>query len=117
MEKAPLCKRYASSFEKLGKLSHAAAKIDETNVYQVANPETRKIMDMLVEDNTLPESHLEGIENFEKSVDERYGTGTFAKALQRENDGIRLSVTYYPSINEFRGKKTPQIVITHYMVS
>lgn len=57
-----------------------------------------------------------GIENFEKSVDERYGTGTFAKALQRENDGIRLSVTYYPSINEFRGKKTPQIVITHYMV-
>ncbi|MBO6176247.1 MAG: 1-acyl-sn-glycerol-3-phosphate acyltransferase [Treponema sp.] len=69
MEKTPLYKKYASSFEKLGKLSHAAAKIDETNVYQVANPETRKIMDMLVEDNTLPESHLEGIENFEKFYD------------------------------------------------
>ncbi|MCI5523218.1 MAG: 1-acyl-sn-glycerol-3-phosphate acyltransferase [Treponema sp.] len=64
MNKIPLCEKYAEFFKKLSVLSTAAAKIDETNVYQPANMNTRKIMDALVEENTLPESHLEGKENF-----------------------------------------------------
>ncbi len=69
MEKMPLKAKYADMFKELGKLSVAAAKIDETNTYQVANPETRKFMDKLVIENTLPESHFEGIENFEQFYD------------------------------------------------
>lgn len=31
----------------------------------------------------------------------------------REN-GVKLAVTYYPSINEYRGMRTPQVTIIHY---
>ena len=33
--------------------------------------------------------------------------------LRGEGKGMKLSLTYYPDINEYRGKKSPQIVITH----
>jgi glycerol-3-phosphate O-acyltransferase len=69
MEKISLKDKYCDFFKELASLSHAAAKIDETNVYQKANPATRKYMDKLVEDNTLPESRIEGVENFEKFYD------------------------------------------------
>lgn len=70
MEKIPLGVKYASYFQELASLSTAAAKIDETNVYQPGNPNTRKIMDLLVKENTLPESHFEGLENFENFYDQ-----------------------------------------------
>ncbi|MBO4404247.1 MAG: 1-acyl-sn-glycerol-3-phosphate acyltransferase [Treponema sp.] len=69
MEKLSLKEKYASLFKDLASLSKAAAKIDDTNVYQKANPATRKYMDILVEDNTLPGSRIEGTENFEKFYD------------------------------------------------
>ena len=28
--------------------------------------------------------------------------------------GEKLTLTYYPGINEYMGKVTPQIIITHY---
>ena len=68
MSKMPLKEKYMDLFKKLGQYSTAAEKIDSTNVYQIANPKTREIMDFLVEDNTLPESHFEGIENFEDLI-------------------------------------------------
>lgn len=70
MSKMPLREKYMDLFKKLGQYSTAAEKIDSTNVYQIANPKTREIMDFLVEDNTLPESHFEGIENFEDFYDQ-----------------------------------------------
>ena len=70
IKRVPLRERYAESFKKLATLSVAAAKIDETNVYQEENKATRKIMDALVEDNTLPSSHLEGVEHFEQFYDQ-----------------------------------------------
>lgn len=70
MEKLPLRVRYADIFAQLASLSHAAAKIDGTNVYQEANPATRKFMDQLVQDNLLPESRVEGMANFEDFYDQ-----------------------------------------------
>lgn len=64
MDKLPLSVRYKDMFKQLATMSHAAAKIDETNVYQQANPNTRRLMDQLVKENLLPESHLGGVENF-----------------------------------------------------
>ncbi len=58
--------RYAPYFAELAKFSVAAAKIDETNVYQKANPNTRKVMDTIVAENTLPGAHLEGKEHFKE---------------------------------------------------
>ena len=59
-----LREKYAPIFAQLGAASKASSKIDETNVYQPANPYTRKIMDQLVIENAKPDSHLEGMENF-----------------------------------------------------
>jgi len=58
--------KYGESFKELAKLSVAAAKIDETNVYQKANPNTKKMMDQLVGDHMLEGSRLEGKENFKE---------------------------------------------------
>ena len=69
MEKIPLREKYADYFRKLAELATAPSKIDSTNVYQPGNPNTRKIMDALVAENMLPDSHLEGVENFEKFYD------------------------------------------------
>ncbi len=69
MEKIPLREKYSDYFKKLSELAVAPDKIDNSNVYQPGNPNTRKIMDALVAENLLPESHIEGIENFEKFYD------------------------------------------------
>jgi len=61
--------RYAEMFKGLANVSVAAAKIDETNVYQKENPQTRKFMDKLVEDNMAEGSRLEGKENFKAFLD------------------------------------------------
>jgi len=61
--------KYAEHFKALAKYSQAAAKIDETNVYQKANPNTRQIMNKLVGDNTLPGAHIEGAEHVKEFFD------------------------------------------------
>ncbi|MBE6344712.1 MAG: 1-acyl-sn-glycerol-3-phosphate acyltransferase [Spirochaetaceae bacterium] len=66
MDKSSLGERYKHHFAALERYAHAADKIDESNVYQEWNPETRKIMDSMVNDNLLPGSRLEGKENFEE---------------------------------------------------
>ena len=53
----------------MAKLSKAAAKIDETQVYEEANLETRKYMKKILDDNFLPESGLRNVENFKAFYD------------------------------------------------
>ena len=65
MEKISLLVKYGDLINELSALSHAAAKIDETNVYQEANPQTRALMDRLVQEKLLPGSRLEGTKYFE----------------------------------------------------
>lgn len=69
-ERIPLKEKYKDMFLALAKVSVAADKIDPTNVYQPGNPNARKIIDTLLADNLLPESHFEGIENFEYFCDQ-----------------------------------------------
>ena len=56
--------KYVDMLKSIANVSVAAAKIDETNVYQKENPLTRKFMDELVADNMAEGSRLEGKENF-----------------------------------------------------
>jgi glycerol-3-phosphate O-acyltransferase len=65
----PLREKYGKYFTLMKKLSRAAEKIDETKVYEPANPDTRKIMYSMLEENLLPGSRLEGIENFKVFYD------------------------------------------------
>ena len=61
--------RYGEMLKNIAKVSAAADKIDETNVYQTANPLTRKFMDELVTDNMASGSRLEGKEHFKAFYD------------------------------------------------
>lgn len=64
MESIPLKDKYGYMFADLAKLGKAASVIDETNVYQEANKFTRPLLDKMLEENLLPGTKLEGIENF-----------------------------------------------------
>ncbi len=69
MAKLSIRERYGEMLKQLATYSKAADKIDTENVYQKANPMTRKFMDKLVEDNMAPGSRLEGKENFKAFYD------------------------------------------------
>ena len=53
-------------------------------------------------------------ENFLARVKERYGQKAEEELLAGRGRDIRMSLTYYPDLNEYQGQMTPQIVITHY---
>lgn len=54
------------------------------------------------------------IQDFLDKIDEKYGAGTSRRLQTGRCEGITMSLTYYPGMNEYMGKVTPQIVITHY---
>lgn len=53
-------------------------------------------------------------DNFLGKLEEQYGKTELEALLKGRGRQIRISMTYYPDINEYMGKKTPQIVVTHY---
>ncbi|MCQ2591273.1 MAG: 1-acyl-sn-glycerol-3-phosphate acyltransferase [Treponema sp.] len=64
-----LREKYGKIFAEMINHSKAAAKIDETCVFEEANVETRKYMDILLAENILPESGLGNVENFKAFYD------------------------------------------------
>lgn len=61
--------KFQMFFSEMTKASKAAAKIDETCIYQPANMETRKYMDSLLKENLLEGSSLGNIEYFKEFYD------------------------------------------------
>ena len=53
-------------------------------------------------------------DDFLGKMEEQYGKTEVEALLKGRGRQIRISMTYYPDINEYMGKKTPQIVVTHY---
>lgn len=53
-------------------------------------------------------------DDFLGKLEEQYGKIEVEALLKGRGRQIRISMTYYPDINEYMGKKTPQIVVTHY---
>ena len=56
-------------------------------------------------------------EAFETYVRQNFGDACWEDALTGRGQPFALSLTYYPQINEFRGKKQLQIVVTGYCKS
>lgn len=48
------------------------------------------------------------------ALTDRYGKHAVKSMLAGQKTQMTLSVTYYPGLNEYMGKVTPQITITHY---
>ncbi|MBQ3670793.1 MAG: 1-acyl-sn-glycerol-3-phosphate acyltransferase [Treponema sp.] len=92
--------KYGDMFEALKNASVAAAKIDETNVYQKANPVTRKMMDKLISDNMLPGSRLEGKENFRQFLD-LVNSGKHGLILMEHYSNADLPALFYLLEHDF----------------
>lgn len=60
---------YGGYLADFAKVSKAAAKIDETEIYEEANPETRKYLTLITKDNVLPQSHINNVEYFKEFYD------------------------------------------------
>jgi single-stranded-DNA-specific exonuclease len=56
------------------------------------------------------------IEPFIESILRQYGQNEVDKMFQNRDNEIRMSVTYYPGVNEYGGFKTVQIVIQNYQI-
>ena len=69
MEGQSIREKYGFMFSQMSQVAHAAAEIDETNVFEEANPETRKFMDKLAGENLNEGSAVSGVENFEAFFD------------------------------------------------
>lgn len=54
------------------------------------------------------------LEVFREYISGKFGQEEAEKLFQGRESRVVLSVTYYPSVNEFRGNKTLQIVIQNY---
>ncbi len=54
------------------------------------------------------------IEEFEDFIKDKFGEDELMKAFNGQENDITLDITYLPSINEYRGNKTLQVVIEDY---
>lgn len=55
------------------------------------------------------------IEQFTTYVSDKYDVLSVKQMLRGKRTGITMSLTYYPTINEYMGRKTVQIVIQNYL--
>lgn len=53
-------------------------------------------------------------EEFMETVDAKYGKGQAGRLLSGRTEGVKMSFTFYPGVNEYMGNRTMQIVITNY---
>ncbi len=90
-----LKEKYGSVFAEIMKLSKAAAKIDETKVYEEANLETRKYMYKLLDDNFKPDSGLGNIENFKAFYDAVTKEGKSGLILMEHYTNLDLPAILY----------------------
>jgi glycerol-3-phosphate O-acyltransferase len=90
-----LREKYGSVFTEIMKLSKAAAKIDETKVYEEANVESRKYMYKLLDDNFKPDSGLGNIENFKAFYDAVTKEGKSGLILMEHYTNLDLPAILY----------------------
>lgn len=54
------------------------------------------------------------VPEFREYMIAKFGDSAFEKLLQGKGTGITMAFTYYPSINEYQGIRSPQIVVQNY---
>lgn len=64
---------------------------------------------------TLDCMYFGDVNSFLLELEEMYGKEESNKIFQNRNNNVRLSITYYPDVNEYNGRKTLQVVILNYM--
>lgn len=57
---------------------------------------------------------FENIDGFEKMIRQEWGDGELAKLYAGEENAVDIGLAYYPSVNEYGGFRTLQIVVTDF---
>lgn len=81
---------------------------------------TRLIVKMIVANDTgkpIDAVYFGDAELFLEELTECCGKAEVDRAMQRKENGIRLSLAYYPTVNEYRDQRKLQIVVQHYRLS
>lgn len=75
-----------------------------------------KIVKMILSKNGtyITSVYFGDIEDFQEHIKQKFGEEELLKAFDGIDNDIVLQITYVPSINEFRGNKTLQVVIQDY---
>ena len=79
--------------------------------------QNRNVVKMKVADSSgtvMDALYFGDVEVFRTYLEKKYGDTKVEKLFQNRKTGITLSVIYYPTVNEFRGQRTIQIVISDY---
>lgn len=63
---------------------------------------------------TMDAMYFGNIDKFNFYLKEKYGESEINKMYAGSRNEIRLSITYYPTINEYNGNKTMQVIIKNY---
>ena len=77
----------------------------------------KNVLKMQVKDayqTVMDAMYFGNIDDFLGYLDKKFGAGTANAFLSGKRNGIMLSMTYYPGINEYMGRKNMQIIVTHY---
>ena len=86
---------YGKYFSEMMALSHAPDKIDETNIYQEANHDLEKYMNMILSDNFLPGSGLGNIQYFKEFYDKVSKEGKKGLILMEHYTNLDLPAIIY----------------------
>lgn len=90
-----LREKYGEAFSAMVKSSRAAAKIDESKVYEEANMENRKYMTKLLDDTFSAESGLGNIENFKAFYEKVVKEGKTGLILMEHYTNLDLPAIIY----------------------
>ncbi len=77
----------------------------------------KNVLKMQVKDalgTVLEAMYFGDIEKFTKYLKRKYGEAAVKRMLSGYRSGITIAFTYYPTINEYMGRKNVQIVIQNY---
>jgi single-stranded-DNA-specific exonuclease len=63
---------------------------------------------------TMDAMYFGNIDKFNSFIIEKYGEEELNKILAGKENGVTLSITYYPSINEYNGSRSIQVIIKNF---
>lgn len=86
---------YGKYFQEMMQYSKAPAKIDNTNVYQEANKDLTKYMEIILSENFLPGSGLGNVENFKAFYDAVSKEGKRGLILMEHYTNLDLPAIIY----------------------
>ena len=77
----------------------------------------QNVLKLRVEDSSKTEidaMYFGDVTDFIEYIKTKFGETAYEQLFRGKGHGITMAFTYYPSINEYQGIKTPQIVIQNF---